>query len=290
MTKLKDYKNRFRTVKFRREDGILQMTLHRDGGEATWSAAPGGMNDELPEAFLQVAQDLENRIVIFTGTGDNFLAKLNPAEPFPDISRIDFWERIYRNTLVMAQNLLSIPVPVIGAVNGPAFIHAELIAMSNIVLASEKAVFADKGHIALNGITPGDGTHVWWPLVLGLNRASYFLLTAEEIDAHEAKRLGVVAEVLPHNKLMDRAWELARELVSKPDLALRTTRYLLTRTARRMFAEEMGLGLALEALSGMALIEDMKKKGIVPARTDAAKKPAGMETRRNPKSSGRRRR
>ena len=281
MTALKDYRNRFRTVKFRREGGILQMTLHRDGGEATWSAAPGGMNDELPEAFQQVAGDLENRVVIFTGTGDSFLTEINSAEPFPDISSIDFWERIYRNTLMMAQNLLSIPVPVIGAVNGPAFIHAELIAMSNIVLASEKAVFADKGHIALNGITPGDGTHVWWPLAIGANRASYFLLMGEEIDAHEAKRLGVVAEVLPHHKLLDRAWEIARYLAAKPALALRNTRYLLTRTTRKMFAQEMGFGLALEALSGMDLVrrQTASAASAAPARKHAAPKKSLSRTR-----------
>lgn len=253
-TALDDYHNRFKTVSFRREDGILEMKLHRDGGEALWSAAPGGMNDELPDAFAQVAQDPDNRVVIFTGTGDSFLADINPAEPFPNIGRIDFWSRILRHGLVMAENLLSIPVPVIGAVNGPAFIHAELIAMSDIVLASEKAVFADKGHISLNGIAPGDGTHVWWPLALGPNRARYFLLMGEEIGAEEANRLGFVAEVLPHDQLLDRAWEIARMLAGKPDLALRSTRHLFTRPIKKAFASEIGVGLALEALSGMDLV------------------------------------
>lgn len=289
MTALGDYENRFRTVRFERQDGILQMTLHRDGGEATWSAAPDGMNDELPEAFSQVAGDLENRVVIFTGTGDNFLAEINPAEPFPDISSIDFWERIHRNTLMMAQNLLAIPVPIIGAVNGAAFIHAELIAMSNIVIASETAVFADKGHIALNGITPGDGTHVFWPLVLGPSRASYFLLTGEEIDAHQAKRLGFVAEVVPRDELLDRAWELARDLAAKPALALRNTRYLLTRTMRQAFAAEMGLGLALEALSGMDLVRGQGQPGQQPPEK-AASRPAGSKLASTKKPSAARRR
>lgn len=85
-TSLSDYCNSYKTLAFERVDGVLEMRLHRDGGEATWSAAPGGMNDELPEAFLQVAQDPENRVVIFTGTGDSWLAEINPNEPFPDIS------------------------------------------------------------------------------------------------------------------------------------------------------------------------------------------------------------
>ncbi len=251
---LDSYRDRFRTVRFERHGGVLEMRLHRDGGEATWSAAEGGMNDELPEAFLQVAQDPENRVVIFTGTGDAWLAEINPNEPFPDISSLDFWSRIFQNTMVLAENLLKIPVPVIGAVNGPAFIHAELIAMSDIVIASERAAFADKGHMALNGITPGDGAHVWWPLVLGPNRARHFLLTGKEIDAREAERLGVVAEVVPHEQLRERAWQIAADLAAKPELALRTTRHLFSRNIRDAFAKDVSLGLALEALSGMDLV------------------------------------
>ena len=63
-----------------------------------------------------------------------------------------------------------------------------------------------------NGIVPGDGVHVWWPMVLGPNRARHFLLTGDEIDAAEAKRLGVVAEVVPHDQVLTRAWDIARTL------------------------------------------------------------------------------
>ncbi len=248
------YRNSFQTVAFRREDGILEMRLHRDGSEASWSADEGGMNGELGQAFLAVAQDPDNRVVILTGTGDSFIAGLDLSRPFPDIENMGFWARIERETRAMAENLLSIPVPIIGAVNGPAFIHAELIAMSDIVLASDRARFADKGHIVLNGVVPGDGAHAWWPLVLGPNRARYFLLTGEEIDAEEGKRLGFVGEVIPHASLQERAWEMARELLSRPDLSLRYTRQLLTRPIRKVMASEHGYGLALEALSALTLI------------------------------------
>jgi enoyl-CoA hydratase/carnithine racemase len=249
------YRDRFRTVAFRREDGILEMRLHRDGGPASWDAHPGGMNGELGEAFLAVARDPENRIVVLTGTGDSFLAGLDMSRPFPEIEKLDFWGRIERETREVTESLLMIPVPVIGAVNGAAFVHAELIAMSDIVLASDTASFADKAHITLNGVTPGDGAHAWWPLVLGVNRARYFLLSGEEIDAEEARRIGIVAEVLPHDRLLARAWELARMLATKPDLALRYSRLLLTRPIKRAFASEHGYGLALEALSALDLIQ-----------------------------------
>jgi enoyl-CoA hydratase/carnithine racemase len=254
MSCFEDYCSRFQTVAFERRDGILLMRVHRDGGEASWAADEGGMNGELGQAFAAVAGDPENRVIIFTGTGDSFIAGLDLSRPFPDIENIAFWGRIERETREMTENLLKIPVPIIGAVNGPAYIHAELIAMSDIVIASERARFADKGHIVLNGVAPGDGAHAWWPLVLGPNRARYFLLTGEEIDAHEGKRIGFVGEVLPHERLLDRAWELARELLGKPDLSLRFTRQLMTRSIKRAFASEHGYGLSLEALSALDLI------------------------------------
>ena len=85
MSRLAEYQDRFETVAFRREDGILEMRLHRDGGEASWSADEAGMNGELGRAFAAVADDLENRVVIFTGTGDNWLGGLDMNRPFPDM-------------------------------------------------------------------------------------------------------------------------------------------------------------------------------------------------------------
>ncbi|RYD89229.1 MAG: enoyl-CoA hydratase/isomerase family protein, partial [Sphingomonadales bacterium] len=212
--------------------------------------------------FLAVARDPDNRVVIFTGTGDKFIGGIDMSRPFPDIENMSFWARIERETRAMTRNLLDIPVPVIGVVNGDAFIHAELIAMSDIVLAAPEARFADKGHIVLNGVVPGDGAHAWWPLVLGPNRARYFLLTGEEISAAEGRQLGFVGEVVPRDSLLDRAWELARELLTGPDLSLRYTRQLMTRSIREKVASEHGYGLALEALSALSLIQQQKEGGV----------------------------
>ena len=86
-------------------------------------------------------------------------------------------------------NLLEIEVPVIGAVNGPATIHAEIPVMSDIVLASQTATFQDAPHFP-RGVVPGDGVHVVWPLLLGQNRGRYFLLTGQTLSAHRGNGLG----------------------------------------------------------------------------------------------------
>ena len=69
MSKLEDYANKYQCVRFERRNGILQMTLHTDGGSLRWGFGPHG---ELPDAFYDVGNDRENRVVIITGTGAEF--------------------------------------------------------------------------------------------------------------------------------------------------------------------------------------------------------------------------
>jgi enoyl-CoA hydratase/carnithine racemase len=85
-----------------------------------------------------------------------------------------------------------------------------------------------------------------------MNHGRYFLMTGQTLDAAEALRLGLVAEVLPPDKLLARAWELAEGLTKKPTLLLRYTRLLFTEYLRRQMHELLGYGLAMESL---ALIE-----------------------------------
>lgn len=160
--------------------------------------------------------------------------------------------RIFKEGKDLLHNLLDIEVPVVAAVNGPAWVHAELATLSNIVIASERASFADKAH-APAGVVPGDGVHVWWEMLLGPNRSRHFLLTGAEIDAAEAKQLGFVAEVVPHENTLARAWEIARELRAKPPLMLRYSRAAMTQHIKRRMLDDLGYGLMIEGMGILSL-------------------------------------
>jgi enoyl-CoA hydratase/carnithine racemase len=244
MASFESYAHRYRSVRMERRDGIVQLTLHSDGNSMRWSPLA---HRELPEAFHDVAWDPENRVVILTGAGDEFLGpKAVPGTRY----RFDVggWDTIISEGLRMVHSVLDIEVPMIAAVNGPATRHSELPLLCDIVLASETACFHDSGHFE-NGQVPGDGVNVVYPLLLGLNRARYFLLTGQSIGADEALRLGLVNEVLPADRLLPRAWELAEQLATHPMLQLKYTRRVLTEDLRRRLHEHVGYSLTLEALA-----------------------------------------
>ncbi len=249
MTQLGDYQNKFTGIHFTRSPtGVLELAIHTRGGPAQWGTSLTSLHTELGEAFLDIARDAENKVVIFTGTGDAFIAEFDRSENYPEASLAEMWPRIYDEGNALLSNLLAIPVPVIAAVNGPALIHAELPVVADIVLAADTAEFADLAHFP-NGTVPGDGVHTIWPMLLGPNRGRYFLLTGERIGAGEAKRLGVVAEILPPAQLMPRARELAEGMAKFSPAALRYTRALLVRELRRRMFDELSSGLAHEALA-----------------------------------------
>jgi enoyl-CoA hydratase/carnithine racemase len=256
MSRFESYRDRYRFVRLERQERILQVTIHRNGESAQWSAFPGGIHEELGDAFYEIGRDEENLVVILTGAGDIFLAEFDYSEPDPQIGTVAFWDRIYREGRDLLSNFLNINVPVVAAVNGPAFIHAEIPTMADLVLASDKARFADKAHFP-QATVPGDGVHVWWPMLLGPNRGRQFLLTGEEIDAQEAKALGFVAEVVPHDALISRAWDIARELARKPERTLRYTRIAFTQHIKRRMFDDLGYGLQLE---GLAALDSFEKR------------------------------
>jgi enoyl-CoA hydratase/carnithine racemase len=248
-TTLNDYVDKFETIRFRREDGILEVTLHTGGASLRWGRLP---HAELEQAFLDIARDRDNQVVILTGTGTEFSGPVADPETNRAAHRqtTEAWGHLGWESKNLLTNMLAIDAPMIAAVNGPALRHAELPVMCDIVLASETAAFQDTAHF-VGGLVPGDGMHIVFPLVMGYNRGRYFLLTGQRISAQEAKDYGVVNEVLPSERLLPRAWEIARQIMQQPELNRRYTRTLLTEVLRRQINELLPYGLALE---GLALI------------------------------------
>lgn len=242
-----DYCDKYANLSMRRDEGILEITLGTDGGPLQWGRQA---HAELEEAFLNIGRDRQNQLVIMTGTGDEFSGPVAESEANRTAHKqtADEWMELGWESNRFLSNLLAIDVPMISAVNGPAARHAELPVMCDIVLAAENASFQDSAHYS-GGLVPGDGVHVVFPMIMGLNRGRYFLLTGQVLGARQAMDYGLVNEVLPQEDLLPRAWELAREIMRQPEMNRRYTRLLLTEQLRRQLQELLPYGLALEGLA-----------------------------------------
>ena len=242
-----EYSDRYSTLAMERDqEGILLLRAHTDGGPLRWGALP---HEEWPHAFADIAMDRENRVIILTGTGEEFSGPRPPAasryaRPVAEMDRIVFDGRH------LLQNLLAIEAPVISAINGPALRHSEIPLLSDIVLACEEATIEDAGHFA-SGLVPGDGVNLVFPALMGLNRARYFLLTSQSLSAAEAQAMGLVNEVLAAEDLLPRAWELARLLAAHNDMHLRNTRQILVMEMKRKLSDYLGNTLLLEAMANL---------------------------------------
>jgi enoyl-CoA hydratase/carnithine racemase len=227
----------------RSPDGVLEVVLHTDGGTLLFN---GHVHEELVELFHSIGQDADNRVVILTGAGEAFIDRID-ADGFDFFTPRGF-DKIYREGKKVLANLIDIPVPVIAALNGPTTVHSEYALLCDIVIATPDTIFQDKPHFAF-GIVPGDGIHSLWPEVIGSIRGRTFVLTQQIIGAEEAKTLGVISEIVPRERLLPRAREIAGRIAKLPPLTISYTRVALTQKLRRIVDESVGYGLALEGIS-----------------------------------------
>jgi enoyl-CoA hydratase/carnithine racemase len=241
MIKLADYQAKYRFFKVSRTaEGVLTVEFHSDGGPLVWGLEP---LEELGCLWADVGTDRDNKVIIVTGTGNEFIPRMAVTS---EISA-DAWERIASNVRRMHRNHLAIEVPMIAAVNGPALLHSEQALLCDLVIASENAAFQDSPHFT-SGMVPGDGVQVIYNHLLGANRARYFIYMNERISAQRALELGLISEIHSPAKLRARALEIAEHLLKQPDIVRRYTRQVTIQPLRHLYSTYVDQGLGLEGL------------------------------------------
>jgi enoyl-CoA hydratase/carnithine racemase len=250
------YFSKYPTVRFERgNDGVLVMSLHKNGGPLTFTAQD---HEQLVDAFYDVSRDRDNKVVILTGAGGDFM----PAIDFPsfgDVSDPDVWSKVHDEGTQILENIANIRVPVIWALEGKAHVHAEYGLLANVIVAGESATFHDLPHFA-GGIVPGDGVFTLWSYHVGPGRAQAMLLDPKPFGARVAKDLGVVAEVVPDGVALARAKEIAKSWLAKTEVTRRNTRIHFMQPIKERIVREVGYGLALEGASAAALVKSMRTR------------------------------
>lgn len=261
----------------RSEEGILLMQFHNgERGEFEWSF---DNHHEVAYSWRDVGADPENKVIILTGSEDAFLRrehlqadKVDRDDMHDAQKRAVEWIDAHSHGKRLEMDLLEIEQPMIAALNGPCTIHAEIPLLCDIVLAAEHTVIGDHVHYHF-GLLPGDGVQVLYPMLMGMNRARYFMLTGQELSAQECLDLGLVAEVLPADELLDRAYELARLVLTAKPSVVRLFRPTMLQQVKKLFLENVSHGLMLEGLAAAAYWPDGEIK-VPSVPSDATGTPA----------------
>jgi enoyl-CoA hydratase/carnithine racemase len=249
-----DYLTVYRSLKLTRDnDGVLVAEFHSKGGPFTFAAQD---HTEFVDAFYRIAQDRENKIVILTGAGGDFITGVEWPS-FGDVSDPGIWSQIHDEGVQILENIANIRVPVIAAIEGRAHVHSEYALLANVIVAGEGATFVDGAHFAA-GVVPGDGIFTTWSYRAGAGRAEGFLLNPQPLTSHVAHEWGVVTEVVPNGKALSRARELAGVYLKAPEVTRRNTRMHFIQPLKERIVREVGYGLSLEGASAADLVKSMQ--------------------------------
>jgi enoyl-CoA hydratase len=227
------------------ESGILEIVMG-DAASGKLSSTGPRMHAELAEIWRDVDRDPEVRVAILRGAGKGFSAGGDFALIEDMIKDFDTRARVWREARDLVYNLINCSKIVVSAMHGPA-VGAGLVAglLADISIAAKNARIID-GHTRL-GVAAGDHAAIVWPLLCGMAKAKYYLLTCEEVSGAEAERIGQVSPACDERELQAKALEVARKLAAGAQTALRWTTYSLNNWLR-LAGPTFDASMALEML------------------------------------------
>jgi enoyl-CoA hydratase len=213
----------------RRDNGVLLITIDRP---EKYNAADEEMHTELASIWRDVSSDKETRVAVITGAGKAFSAG-------GDLTMVERmagdYERVSHMLTEMSDlvyNMINCDKPIVSAINGVAVGAGAVAALlADIAIVAEDARIGD-GHVKL-GVAAGDHAAIIWPLLAGMAKAKYYLMTGEMVTGVEAERIGLVAKALPREQVLDEALRIADALAVGAQQAIRLTKRSLNNWLRQ---------------------------------------------------------
>jgi len=245
-----EYKEKYKEhFVIERKDGIIMLRGHTQGKSIMWSP-------EIHRAIHQVIRDIgsdpENEVMIFTGTGKYWIghmAKSGVDTDFDEAKQRQWGSyniQYIDGTKIVENLILDLEIPTIGAINGPGF-HSEMLLMCDLTICTEDTIILDPHMKA--GLVSGDGFHCALQGLLNPKRAAYAMLTSQPFDAKKALEFGLVNEVVPKDKIYDRAWELGKEFMKFDRFQRRLMVHIMRKPWKRRIVEDLRDGFAHEMFS-----------------------------------------
>ena len=207
LPKFEEYKEWFKNfADMKREDGILQITWKTNDGPMHHS---GMSHRAMSQLTRVVSMDTENEIIIYTHIGDNWMIEsdANGWETYSELPRQRFEHQYFDDTNLIKNMIFDLQVPTIGAMPGPGF-HWDSAMLCDVTICTEDTKI-EVPH-AQGGLVPGDGMGLMFQHYLGTKKGNYYMMTSRQVTAQQMLEWGLVSEVVPKGKAVERAWEIAR--------------------------------------------------------------------------------
>ncbi len=210
----------------RPEEGVLLVTLNRP---EVLNAMTYRMHTELSQLWADIERDSETRVVVVTGAGRGFSAGNDLRQPAPSTEQAP---EVADRVLQLVYGMVQLEKPIVAAINGVAVGAGLAVALTaDITIAAEDAKLID-GQTRV-GVASGEHACLSWPLLCGLAKAKYYLLTNEPLTGAEAERIGLVSLALPAEQVLPKALEVAAGLARGSQPAIRWTKRALNHWLRQ---------------------------------------------------------
>lgn len=230
----------------KKKNGVVLITINRP---EAMNATNARLHWELTQVWLTVDADPDARVALVTGAGKAFSAGGDLGMVEEMAGNPEAAARMMREASDLVYNLINLEKPVVSAINGVAVGAGLVVALlADVSIMSETARLTD-GHTRL-GVVAGDHAALIWPLLCGMAKARYYLLTSEFVDGREAERIGLVSLCAPPDQVLAKGWEVADRLAVGSQNAIRWTKRALNNWLRQA-GPIFDQSLALEMLSFM---------------------------------------
>ncbi|HEM47342.1 MAG TPA: enoyl-CoA hydratase/isomerase family protein [Alphaproteobacteria bacterium] len=203
-------------------EGVLRITFDAPGLNAVSPDA----HREIADVWLTIDRDPDTRVAILQGAGKGFSSG-GSFELLEGIIR-DYATRtrVLREARDLVWNVINCSKPIVSALHGPA-VGAGLVAgmLADVSIVGRTARIID-GHTRL-GVAAGDHAAICWPLLAGMAKAKYYLLTCDTLTGEEAERIGLVSLCVDDDRVQEKALEVAVQLAGMAQSAIRWTKHTL---------------------------------------------------------------
>ncbi len=222
---------------------ILRITICRP---ERFNALDAIGHRELTYVWREIDADTGIDCVVITGEGKAFSAGGDFEMIETNINDYHALVNTWKEARDLVYNIINCGKPTISSINGPA-VGAGLVAalLCDISIAA-KSAFVTDGHTRL-GVAAGDHAAIVWPLLCGMAKAKYYLLTCDRLSAAEAERIGLISLCVEDEQLGEKTMEVAHKLANGAPNALRWTKYALNNWLR-MAGPTYDASTALEML------------------------------------------